>query len=321
MRCLSPTGAFTCLFLLGMMNVAYSAAGEGALKKDSGPTAAVLNFIGKGLDSNSTAGISDRFRASLVGKAHLSVLGLDRMSAILKDGNHERNHACSDDSFLIETGRLLGTKFIIAGSLQRINYIFTFNLKMMNVATGAVIYSVVEDFEQPLPYVFEIIIPQLADRFHDEIVLISFAALEVESRPEKVHVRLNDKEIGSTPLVVPDIEEGAYALRLSHENYFDIVDSLYLKKGDTTHVFFNLQPTADYAKFLRDGARKNNLRITQGILAFGSIAAFSAGGYYESRLGNAPGKRYLIDKYKTRRNIGYIAGGVLAAAATAVFFF
>jgi TolB-like protein len=321
MRCVCQIAAFACLLLLGMRNIAYPAAGDSALHQDSGPTVAVLDFVGRGIDSNSAVGFSDRFRASLSGKARLSVLESGRMRAIRNGNNNQQSRACSDDSCLLEIGRSLGTGFIITGSIGRTDYIFIFNIKMIDVKTGKVVYSIIEDFEQPMPYVFEIIIPQLAGRFHDEIVRISFAALEIETRPEKVKVRLNNKEIGLTPLVAPDIEEGAYALRLSHENYVDLVDSLYLKKGDTTYTFFNLQPTDVYAKFLRDEKKKKNIRLLQGIAAFGSITAFSVGGYYESMLGDASGKQWLLDKYKNRRNIGYIAGAILAAGATVGFFF
>ncbi len=348
MCCKYRLSKYALIFILIFIVAANPAAGDSSASKHFPLTVAVIDFIPRGIDFNSTVVFSDRLRASLSKYAEFKVLEPGKMDLILKDKKNQIAGVCDFDSCLIEIGRLLETQLIVAGTVGKIEQLYTFNLRMVEVETGKVLHSIIQEVDKLPSQVLTYSIPRFAEKFHDIAVHILLATLVITTNPEKAQFLLNDKEMGLTPMELHFIEGGTYALHLSKENYLDITDSLSLKNGVLTSQSYNLKCTDKYAAVLRAQRQKRTVRILQGIGMVGSITAIAAGGYYEKKLqrivsdqkniigdyNNARDgadfssykNRYdqnsrLFDRYETYRNLGYIAGIMLVSGVTITFFF
>lgn len=67
------------------------------------------------------------------------------------------------------------------------------------------------------------------------------AVLKIESTPAGATVRLNDKEIGQTPLFLPAWETGIYELRLSLAGYGDVVRKLEIADARPKRIQLRLE--------------------------------------------------------------------------------
>jgi hypothetical protein len=304
---------------------------------------AVMDFTNRGVDVNTSVGFSDRFRSSLPGKGKLTVEDVVAMDQVLQENEICGDRAGYNDSCLIEIGQRAGAQFVITGSVGRIDYLYTFNLKLIHVQTGKVIYSLMQDSKEPLEKLMGAVIPALAGKFHDEIIRSSFATLRIETVPDKAKLQLNTMEMGLTPLFLPDIEEGNYVIKLTHENCSNTVDSVFVKKGDTTYRFITLKPSEEYVK-----RQKTTIGLIQSIATVGVFGVFAGACYYEHKLRSIVDREKSIirkyersvrnvsfascmsadngqspkyGKYKALRNISCICGGILAAGLTIGFCF
>jgi hypothetical protein len=316
--------------------------------KDSVLTIAIGDFMGRGLDSITAQLFSDRFRASLIGRPNLKVLERSQMDVILKEQGFQKSGACDYDACLVEIGQLLGTQFIVAGNVGKVEDIYSFNIRMIQVQTGEIIYSCIQDVRQPLLEVLSKVIPELAGKFHDEVTRVSSASLDVRSEPQKASVMFDGREAGLTPLQLKGIDDGKHALLLSMTHCVDVRDTLFLKRGSSSLKIYKMSYTGGYLDSLME-KRKRIIRLSaRAAGAAASVAAFAAAVYSETRLHSIADDQERIireydnagagadfvsfrnrtshnatvfDKWKKYRTVGIAAGAVLAAGVTATFFF
>jgi hypothetical protein len=127
-------------FLLSL--IAINVAG-----KDAVFNIAVNDLKGNGIDQSVADIISDRLRAELVNAGVFRVMERAEMNNIFKEQGFQKSGACDESSCLAQVGQLLGVQRMVAGSIGKVGNFWTISLRMLNVATGEILFTVSEDYE------------------------------------------------------------------------------------------------------------------------------------------------------------------------------
>jgi len=309
---------------------------------------AVYDFQGRGIDSNTAIIFSDRFRAALVGSAKIKVLERSEMDLVLNEQGFQKTGACDYNACLVEMGQLLGIQFMVAGAVGKVDNIFTFNLRMINIESGEIIYAITHDAQEPLAEILSSVIGQLARQFSSEVTRVSTSSIKINSSPAGAMISVNSKDAGATPCALHDLDSGLYALTLSLATYEPLADTIILSKGMHVSRQYGFKHTKEYFAQIKARNRRFAIRFGQGSLVAGAIACLGTGAYYEYKVRkvvedqedlisayNSAGqgtnfsslkRRYaeqsdLYDRYHIYRNIGWIGTAIFAAGFTVTVLF
>jgi len=111
--------------------------------KSSIASVAVLNLSGNSKDFSSAdlEAITSRFETELMATGKVQVLERRNMDLILKEQGFQQTGACNSSECQVQVGQLLGVDKIITGSLNKVDKLYTINLKMVNVENGQNVMS------------------------------------------------------------------------------------------------------------------------------------------------------------------------------------
>jgi hypothetical protein len=131
-------------FLLSCMFLLFSHVFS---QNDARITIAVNDLKGSGMDQVTATIVSDRLRSELVNTGVFRVMERVEMENILKEQGFQQSGSCDESSCLVQVGRLLGVQRMAAGSIGKVDNFWTISLRMLNVATAEILFTVDEDFE------------------------------------------------------------------------------------------------------------------------------------------------------------------------------
>lgn len=111
-----------------------------------GATAAVLSFDAKGgVSADEVSLLSDRFTIELDKWGVYKLVNRSKMNEILKLQNFSRQNNCNATECAIEAGQMLGTQYMIYGSLGKVGKLYTLNTYLINVEKGDTVGSATTD--------------------------------------------------------------------------------------------------------------------------------------------------------------------------------
>jgi len=93
--------------------------------------------------------LTDRLRHELVQTGRFRVMERERMQDILKEQGFQQS-GCFATECVIQVGQLIGVQRMVAGSVGKIEDIYTLNIRLINVETGEVVRTAVKDCDCPL---------------------------------------------------------------------------------------------------------------------------------------------------------------------------
>ena len=108
---------------------------------------AALESFGISHDESST--LTENVRTSIVGTEYFEVVSRTDMERILREIEFQRSDACSETQCLVEMGRALAATKMVGGTVGKAGGIFNFTLRFVDVETGKIEFSVVEDVDNP----------------------------------------------------------------------------------------------------------------------------------------------------------------------------
>jgi Curli production assembly/transport component CsgG len=132
---------FSVLLLLLSSNNMLFAQGKISL--------AVLDLDAEGISESEGRIISERLRSSLFESGKYIVLERDKMDEILKEQGFQQS-GCTSDECVVEIGKLIGMQQMVAGSIGKIGNLYTFNVRMIDVQSGRVLHTAVDDCACPI---------------------------------------------------------------------------------------------------------------------------------------------------------------------------
>ena len=85
----------------------------------------------------------------------------------------------------------------------------------------------------------------------------AYGNLEIVTQPEKVNIKLNMVDKGTTPNLLSNIQTGSYKLELSKKKYKTVIQDVVVKDGETTYVDIEMMKEGSF--------RTKGFLITPGV--------------------------------------------------------
>lgn len=99
------------------------------------PTAAVLDFEGRGISAMEAQTLTDRFGGELVNTDAVILVERNQMDEILDEQGFQQS-GCTSAECAAEIGAMLGVQKMISGSFGKLGNTYTIEAKMFSVETG-----------------------------------------------------------------------------------------------------------------------------------------------------------------------------------------
>ncbi len=267
----------TLLMLITVM-VAYAAPG----KKIS---IAVNDLVGQGVDQNSATVISERLRVELINTESFRVMERSQMNAVLNEQGFQRSDACNSNACIVEMGQLLGVEHMIMGSVGLVGSMYTISLRLVNVATGEVLFTASEDCKCPIEEVLTTATIRIAGKLDLAIQKSVFGTLDIKTVPQGADVILNGNKIGETDYRNDRFVPGEYTIAIVMPTYDSISRDTTIEKNKAVILSYTLKHTKAHRDSVRKATRKQRIRkilVRQSILGGLAIASGAVGLYFNN---------------------------------------
>ncbi len=127
---------------------------------------AILDLDPTNIEVDDAKFLSDRLRIELFDGGAFNVVERDKMNTILQEQGFQIS-GCSSLECAVEIGQLLNVQQMIAGSIGRIENVYSITLRLINVETGAIIKTAKRDFRGSLSEMLTEVIPEIAEELSD----------------------------------------------------------------------------------------------------------------------------------------------------------
>ncbi|MFP4417614.1 MAG: CsgG/HfaB family protein, partial [Chitinispirillaceae bacterium] len=125
---------------------------------------AVNSFDARGVDEHEAELIASRIRSRLVGSEKFRLLERTEMETILKEQGFQKSGSCNEKSCAVEIGQILGVQKMVSGSVGKIGRMYTIAIRVIDVTTGQIEFSVEENCRCSIEEVFTKSSGVLADK-------------------------------------------------------------------------------------------------------------------------------------------------------------
>jgi len=207
---------------------------------------AIYNFSGLGVSNIEAQVISDRLRSEISKFDTYSIIERGLMEQVLEEQVLQLSGFCDDASCLVEVGQILAVHYIVGGSVSKIGNLYTIEARIIDVESGEVINSVVEDYNGPVENLLiqttKVVAAKLSGKAENEssLVLTGNCDLFIQSDPPGGTIYINDKPMGDvTPYRLEGFREGDYIIKVRKDTLVGETN-VSLKGNKFTEVMINL---------------------------------------------------------------------------------
>jgi len=206
---------------------------------------AVLTFEGRGISINEALTLSDRLRAELVKTDSFTVMERKEMEQILREQAFQLTGACSEISCIVQVGQLVAVQKMVGGSIAKIGGIYTVDARLIDVKTGIIEKSVVEDYsgsvEGLLTEVIGKVARQMAGIESIQALEYGLATLYVRTDPSGGAILIDGEPSGLTaPATIKNIKPGEHKIAVQKE-YLVKDTTVSLEQGKMTAIHLTLE--------------------------------------------------------------------------------
>lgn len=147
------------------------------------PTVAVMELTGSGLTGSQMLALTNRLGTELFKADSFTVIERGEMDEILREQGFQQT-GCTDAACAIEAGQLLNAQYIIVGSVDKVENVYSLNVRQVDVGSGEVVRNVSTDcFDCSLEDVFVESVRRAA------LLLAGVSKEKVDELVPSVHVR------------------------------------------------------------------------------------------------------------------------------------
>jgi len=107
---------------------------------------AVIDLTPRGLSAAEVGVLSDRLRVELMLTEQFDVMTRERMNRILEEHQFQLTGVCDNEICLVEVGRLIGVRKMVAGSVGRMGRLYSVSVWVVDVETGRMSQPLKEDY-------------------------------------------------------------------------------------------------------------------------------------------------------------------------------
>lgn len=212
------------------------------------------------------------------------------MNAILTEQGFQKSDVCNSSECIVEMGQLLGVEHVIMGSIGLVGSMYTISLRLVNVATGEVLFTASEDCKCEIEDVLTTSTLRIAAKLDLAIQKSVFGTLDLKTIPQGATVIINGKKIGETDYRNERFVPGKYNLLLTMPAYDSIAKDISIEKNKAVILSYKLKHTKAYQDSVRKTTRKQRLKkiiIRQSILGVLTLASGGIGLYYNNEADKA----------------------------------
>jgi hypothetical protein len=172
------------VFVVLIMAMAFS-----LLAQNTKRIIAVLDLDPMGISPAESQFLSNRLRTELFETGAFQVVEREKMQEILNEQGFQST-GCTSVECAVEIGQLLNVKEMVAGSIGKIEDVYSITLRIIKVETGAIVKTATQDYEGKLSEVLTEVIPAVAEElatYQEE------AQARIETEPGKEPVQEKSK--------------------------------------------------------------------------------------------------------------------------------
>jgi hypothetical protein len=124
------------------------------------PIVAVATLESRGVGTNEAGVIADNLAAKLQQSGKFRVMERTQMQQILKEQSFQQSGSCDQGQCAVEMARLLGIDRIVIGSVGLVGSTYSFNLRLVDVATGEALRTSARNRKGTIDDVLTDLVPQ-----------------------------------------------------------------------------------------------------------------------------------------------------------------
>jgi TolB-like protein len=147
---------------------------------------AVNDLQAKGVTQSEADMVSERLRVELLNTNIFRVMERGQMEQILKEQGFQQSGVCTDQSCLVEAGQLLGVQRMVAGTIGKIGSTYSITIRMINVATGEILFATTNDCRCEIDQVLIKSTKDIAEKMAQKNAAILNPAQPLKSNPAAV---------------------------------------------------------------------------------------------------------------------------------------
>jgi hypothetical protein len=182
---------------------------------------AVLNLEAVGVSQNESITMTDRLRSELVNSGAFTVIERSKMDEILQEQGLQQT-GCTSDECAVEIGKLLNIRLICAGSIGKVGALYSVSLRMIDVESSKILFTVTEDCRCPVEEVLTSSMKNIADKLvaaSKSFVIIDTGIkkgdIYLKSVPSGAQIYINDQlQQERTPATLRNIPAGECLIKV-----------------------------------------------------------------------------------------------------------
>ncbi len=181
---------------------------------------AILNLDAVSISNEESITLTDRLRSELVNSGSFTVIERSEMDEILIEQGFQQT-GCTTDECAVEIGKLLNINRICGGSVGKVGSLYTVTLRMIDVETGQILITVIEDCQCPIEQVLTSSMKNItqklvtASKEYIRPVVGGKGDIYVKSLPTAASVFIDGKSTGkTTPTTIRDLETGTHLVKV-----------------------------------------------------------------------------------------------------------
>jgi hypothetical protein len=182
---------------------------------------AILDLDANNVTQAEARALSDRLRVEVFNAGIFDVMEREKMKSILDEMQFQLS-GCTSNECAIEIGRLVGVEKIIAGSVSKVGEFYTVSLRLIDVETGKIKATALEDIEGSLGAVLTRAIPSVAYQISgldNPYYIEPMTAVSINTEPSNASVYFNNIYQGESPIRIKVEPDKRYGLRVEKEGY------------------------------------------------------------------------------------------------------
>ena len=210
---------------------------------------AVLDFsTSGGLSEMEAVTLTNRLRSMLVKTNAFVVLERGKMDEILTEQGFQQI-GCTTTECAVEVGKMLNVQKMVSGTIGKLGSTWTMDISLIDIKTSHIEKSFFQDYKgeiDALLTVMESVATQIANIAGKERkVTLEVGKLQVNVKPVKAKVILDNREVGSSPLLLENVIPGKHILQVNASGFDSHQQEITINKDKPTVLNINLKKIFD----------------------------------------------------------------------------
>ncbi|MFA4838729.1 MAG: PEGA domain-containing protein [Candidatus Neomarinimicrobiota bacterium] len=207
---------------------------------------AILELDPNGISIPEGKALSDRLRIEVFNVGVFEVMEREKMTKILDEMQFQLS-GCTTDECAVEIGRMIGVSKMIAGSVSKVSEFYTVSIRLIDVETGKIEATALEDVEGSLGFVLTKAIPSVAMQISglekpELFVPRKKTAFNIVTDPIDAEVYIDGLYKGQSPVEV-EVEPGYMHRVRATKNDYEVWEKSYkLEKDQLMEIDIVLPP-------------------------------------------------------------------------------